>query len=186
MPTLSEATTNFTVGKELTSFQPSLKHKMLEWIQNNPKQCEKTSLAQIAREALIPGATDTQKLSALYSLTRERLLMMQPATASRSVKAPKKVFINYLHRLVPKEILNNAPDGEVEAAKKVIEGISIKQEARKLLAKQEEQENQLLESVASQPAEKSTSEVNIPLDEQTLNKGFSLTLNINFTFNKEK
>lgn len=183
MPKMSEVVSRFKISKELTKHQPSNREKVLKWIQDNPKACKHTTYKKLSNIIFIPGMTQKQVFDTLGALSRFQMLYYKNHTGSN--RGPKDIFINYVHSSLPKDILNNAPKEDIEEAQKLVTGVSIKQEARKLLAKQEEKENQLIASQNKEIIEKqSTPTVEIPIEPEDLKQGFSLTLNINFTIGK--
>lgn len=186
MPTLAEATTSFKINSELTTPIKSVKEELLHWIQNNPTQCKHTSLAKMSKQILIPnlGLNEKQILGQLYTMSRDQMLILKGR--STSSKEPKNIYINYLHAALPERILADGPDAQVEEARKLVEGAALKREARKILAKQINEQDKLIESASQTISEiqpvKSTPTLEIPLDKKTLENGLSLTLNINFNF----
>ena len=88
-----------------------------------------------------------------------------------------------MHRNIPKAVLDNAPEPDVEQAKKIITNANIRQEAKKLLEKEQAEQAEADEKIL-QASEIPNASVNIPVSPENLTSGFSLTLNINFTFGK--
>lgn len=180
MPTLSEATSKFTVSEELTT-RPSDTEKMLRWIQSNPRACKNTTFKRIAEQSLIVGMDTKQKQNCLARLVRTQ--MISYTSRGHGNKSNKNIFINYMHRNIPKAVLDNAPEPDVEEAKKIITNANIRQEAKKLLEKEQAEQAEADEKILQASKIPETS-VTVPLTPENLSNGFSLTLNINFTFGK--
>ena len=185
MPTMSEATSRFSVSEDLLR-HTSPQEKLLKWIQDHPGDCRRTSIVALSNRILIPnsGLTPKQIKSCLYGMTNSQMLLQK--IHGKGNTAPRTVYINYMHKNLPKSILDSAPEEQLEDARRIVEGAAIKREARRLLLEEQEQAEKVIQ--ASQPVEtkpvESTPTVEIPLKKEDLSNGFSLTLNINFNIGK--
>ena len=170
MPTLTEATSKFEISPELTR-QEGRYVKVLRWLQNNKAQTRNTTFKQISEQALIPGLSTADILHSLQYLCRHQMI-----TDNRtSNKGRKTIFINYLHKNLPQEIIEHAEEKDIDAVRKQL-GI---QEAMKYkapeLAKSTETKQE--KPVEKEPVEVKTPEITI--DKDTIKNGLSISFTIN-------
>lgn len=160
MPLFQDAISSFRVASRTTKHQPSNQEKLLLWIQEHPEDTHNTTFATVAKRALIPGMTPENIQNAFAALVRSQYIVC--TRNGRSNRSKKTFYINYLHAGLPKKVLENAPQEAIEEVKNLTTGKSPE--------KKKPTEKKPLES-----------EVTIPVDKSSIEKGLSLTLNINFT-----
>lgn len=190
MPTMSEATSSLNISKDLLTYA-SPREQILKWIQDHPEDCKKTTISKISNTILLPnsGLSHKQILSLLYDMSRQKMLLIKNYGIGNTAK--KTIYINYIHRNIPQSIIDTAPDKLKQEAREIVEGIAIKNEAREILLKEQKESNKILEASQLNPTKKEVSEndshqststnIDIPLGKDGQ---FSLTLNLNFYFNR--
>ena len=196
MPQLKDAVSSFKISPEL-QHQESYITTILKWMQDNPEQCKNTNYARMARTMTLGGVTRQKEKNIIFTLQNMNSRgLIDYSGAPRGRR--KTFFINYLHKNIPREIINRAPSNDIkrheELAGKSLIGVkhSIDQET------QTETEAPTVESpVVEQPTSEPktvedvavptvpTMDVPIELDKMP-NGNFTLQLNINFTINSKR
>lgn len=138
---------------EQTAKQTSTLSQVLRWIQEHPRLCINTNIARLARQMPSSiGAQNTKRMM-LSNMVRNQVL------TRFGTKFNSRFLINYLHRDIPQEVLNNAPESEKETVKR------IKTEV--------EQKKQTLTNegvIVTPPKQEQTSEEIKPIKTPTMNK----------------
>lgn len=165
MPSFNDTISRVQVSQGLTRHHPTNIEKMLQWIQDNQSACKHTTLTRIAEVSLIPGMNVAQRKQCLYGLSRDQFIIIK--NHGRGNRSKKDIYINYLRQGLPQSVVDNAPDKDIEDAKKVLIGEEIKAQAKQITAH------------GNKPEEPNKT-VEVPLKKEILQQGFSLTLNINF------
>lgn len=88
--------------------QTSTKTKILKWIQDHPNRSKNTNIAKLSREMQITGTTYDTKHIALNQMVNNQMI------SRFGNKFNSNFIINYLHKDLPQEILENAPAHEKE------------------------------------------------------------------------
>lgn len=97
--------------------QSSTQTQILKWMQEHPKRCKHTNISQLAREIPIVG------LDALSRRTTIRNMVDNQMLTRFGGKRDAQFLINYLHKNIPQEVFENAPQEEQKLFKQTLEGI---------------------------------------------------------------
>lgn len=183
MPAFNEAISKISISKELTGHQPSNSEKVLAWMQGHPEDCKHTTFSKIARTALIPGFSVKQMIDTFYTLNRDQMIYYK--SYGRGNKCPKDIYINYLHKKIPAEILDKAPKKDIDQVKEVLLGANIRKEARKMLEAEDKKLEEMKE--ASHPIEEPevVEPQKVDLDIPAGSKNITISFTINLNFQKE-
>lgn len=95
------------------AYQESLEHKILRWIQSHQWLVNSTSCRGIAICAKIPGYKTGTVQIAVQKMVNNQMLNRY------GTKRKGRFRINYLHRDIPQDILDNAPIEEKAAVAKI-------------------------------------------------------------------
>lgn len=212
MPAMKDCVSRFEVSPQLRQ-QESYMTTVLKWMQDHPEQTKRTTMSRMARTMKLGNVTPQTEVrirQTLHNLSTRGLITYSGGHG----RAKKSFFINYLHKNMPKEILERAPKEDIRRHEELA-GIKLlddkKEDEVALLPISEEQnanpleEKPLAEALtitpkdsdakpeAQAPAEvpnipptpaAPTLDVPIELDKMP-NGNFTLQLNINFTINSK-
>lgn len=105
-----------TLSDEL-KHQTATQTNILLWIQEHPRQCKNTNITKMAREMRsVTGSANTKK--AIIRRMVDNQIITRFGTKFNS-----RFLINYMHRDIPQEVLENAPEEEKEHIRKIKKGL---------------------------------------------------------------
>lgn len=183
MQNFNDAVSKLEISPKL-QYQESYQTTILKWLQAHPEQCKDTTYAKIAHAMILARATEQKEKNIVLTLQNMRARGFIDYNGSPHSRR-KSIFINYLHKAMPKEVLDNAPVGTLRkheelVGKKMFDVDKPKEGGEKKAEEPKEEKTQAELPVPSTP----TLDVPIELDKMP-NGNFTLQLNINFTINSK-
>lgn len=131
--------------------QKSLKTKILLWMQDNPKNCLSTNIKKMAIQMRGIGGTQNSRATSMHQMINSQMINRF------GTKHHSRFMINYLHKNIPKEVLENAPDEEKNRVREIKEGVKMNESISdegciiKKPAKQPEEQTQQATQTTVQP-----------------------------------
>ena len=167
------AVSDFTVDKETTEEHPSQRAILLRWLGANTDTLRNTNFKELSEKPFNIGLTQKQIYQTLHALKRRNLIVTKDKGANRK---PKTYCLNYWHTEMPGDVFNEASiDDRKRAAEIVDRPLPVEEPPAPV-------EREIPEPLGDEPQAESSTDITIPLNRDTLQNGFSLTLNINFNF----
>ena len=172
---VGEAVSKFSVDKDTTKEHPSRRAILLGWLGANTDAMRNTNFRELSEKPFNIGLSQPQIYQMLHALKRNNLIVTKDKGANRK---PKNYCLNYWHKEMPASVFNEA---SIEDRKKAAE---IVDEPKPIEKSPTPQEREIPEPLEEKPKTDSLASITIPLSQESTQSGLSLTLNINFTFNK--
>lgn len=185
MPQLKDCVSSFKIDPAVTH-QESYTTTILKWMQDNPAQTKRTTAARMARTMALGGVTKQSEKHirmTIHNMCSRGML----STVGGQGRAKKTFFINYLHKTMPKEVIDRAPEADIRRHEKLA-GVQLREEVKKEPAVEEPMvETESVEPTPVPPvAPVQAPAMNVPIElEKMPNGNFTLQLNINFTINSK-
>lgn len=102
---------SFKLSDDL-AHQTSTKTKILQWMQDNPALCKNTNASKLSRFIHIKGVKPETVHQEIHKMVNNQMLIRY------GTKFSSRFIINYLHKDLPKEILDRAPNTEKDYVKR--------------------------------------------------------------------
>lgn len=112
MATLKDCVSRFEMSPQLRR-QESYITTILKWMQDNPEQLKRTTMSRMARTMKLGNVTPQTEVhirQTLHNMSTRGMLTY----AGGKGRAKKTFFINYLHKNIPKEIIERAPKKDIK------------------------------------------------------------------------
>lgn len=196
MPSFNDVVSRFTMSPELQK-QEAYSTKCLRWMQDNPEQCKNTTYARMGRTIALSGTTDQKERNIVMTL--QNMASRGMITYNGAARGRRKTFfINYLHKNIPKEIIERAPKKDIKQHEDLA-GFKLVDSTPKTASEPEKSCScvsdapapvEPTEAVKPEPAvpvpQVQTPAMNVPIElDKMPNGNFTLQLNINFTINSK-
>lgn len=166
MPAMKDCVSKFEVSPQLRR-QESYVTTILKWMQDNPEQMKRTTMSRMARTMKLGNVTPQTEIhirQTLHNMSTRGILTY----AGGRGRAKKTFFINYLHKNMPKEVIERAPEEDIKRHEELA-GIKLRDEKR-------EDEKTVLPMMKEQTAIPMMKEQNVnPLMEKPLAEALTVT-----------